>query len=122
MENLVKPSSPAIVILNAVLCDALYKGAVKKGSAYPSEIHKKDLGATFLKRMQVHHSVTRKGESTMCKGAVRNVQILTERRQGNKKVTKVTGFETFLINPEALASELQKKFACSTTVAELPGL
>lgn len=58
----------------------------------------------------------------MCKGAVRNVQILTERRQGNKKVTKVTGFETFLINPEALASELQKKFACSTTVAELPGL
>ncbi|TYI16702.1 hypothetical protein ES332_A08G272400v1 [Gossypium tomentosum] len=120
-ENLVKQTKKATVVLDATLCDALFKGAIKKGSTYPTEIHKKDLGATFINRMQAHHMVTRGGESVVRKGVLKTVQIMTERRQGNKKVTKVSGLETFLIDPEALASELQKKFACSTTVAELPG-
>lgn len=120
-ENLVKPTDKSMVVLDAILCDALFKGAIKKGSTYPSAIHKKDLGHTFVNRMQAHHVVTRGGESVVRKGALKNIQIMTERRQGNKKVTKVSGFESFLMDAEALASELQKKFACSTTVAELPG-
>ncbi|TYG59269.1 hypothetical protein ES288_D08G288400v1 [Gossypium darwinii] len=120
-ENLVKQTNKATVVLDVTLCDALFKGAIKKGSTYPTEIHKKDLGATFINRMQAHHMVTRGGESVVRKGVLKTVQIMTERRQGNKKVTKVSGLETFLIDPEALASELQKKFACSTTVAELRG-
>lgn len=120
-ENLVKPTNKAIVILDATLCDALYKGAVKKGSTYPTEIHKKELGPAFLSRMQVHHRVSRGNESVVRKGALKPVQIMTERRQGNKKVTRVSGLESFLMDAEALASELQKKFACSTSVAELPG-
>lgn len=120
-QNLVKPTDKAIVVLDAILCDALFKGTVKKGSSYPTEIHKKDLGPTFLSRMQVHHRVTRGNESAVRKGALKTVQIMTERRQGNKKVTRVSGLESFLLDAEALASELQKKFACSTSVAELPG-
>ncbi|KAJ1409686.1 SWIB/MDM2 domain superfamily [Sesbania bispinosa] len=120
-ENLVKPTNKSIVVLDATLCDALFKGAIKKGTTYPTEIHKKDLGATFVGRMQPHHVVTRGNESVVRKGALKTIQIVTERRQGNKKVTKLSGMETFLIDAEALASELQKKFACSTTVAELPG-
>lgn len=120
-ENLVKQTNKAIVVLDATLCDALFKGAIKKGSTYPTEIHKKDLGAAFIGRMQPHHIVTRGSESVVRKGAIKTVQIVTERRQGNKKVTKVSGLETFLIDAEALASELQKKLACSTTVTELPG-
>nr|KYP43724.1 Ligatin [Cajanus cajan] len=120
-ENLVKPTNKSIVILDAILCDALFKGAIKKGTTYPTEIHKKDLGSTFVSRMQPHHVVTRGNESVVRKGALKTIQLLTERRQGNKKVTKLSGMETFLIDAEALASELQKKFACSTTVAELPG-
>ncbi|WRX29933.1 SUI1 domain - like 4 [Theobroma cacao] len=120
-ENLVKQTNKAIMVLDATLCDALFKGAIKKGSTYPTEIHKKDLGSTFISRMQAHHIVTRGSESAVRKGALKTVQIVTERRQGNKKVTKVSGLETFLVDAEALASELQKKFACSTTVAELPG-
>ncbi|XP_058097561.1 uncharacterized protein LOC131242743 [Magnolia sinica] len=120
-ENLVKPMNKATVVLDATLCDALYKGTVKKGSSYPTEIHKKDLGPAFLSRMQVHHRVTRGNDSAVRKGALKAVQIMTERRQGNKKVTRVSGLESFLMDAEALASELQKKFACSTTVAELPG-
>ncbi|XP_044511134.1 eukaryotic translation initiation factor 2D isoform X3 [Mangifera indica] len=120
-ENLVKPTNKSIVILDPTLCDALFKGAIKKGTTYPTEIHKKDLGSTFVSRMQAHHVVTRGNESIVRKGALGAIQIVTERRQGNKKVTKVSGLESFLINAEALASELQKKFACSTSVAELPG-
>ncbi|KAL6634158.1 hypothetical protein ACP70R_026829 [Stipagrostis hirtigluma subsp. patula] len=120
-ENLVKPTDKAKVILDVTLCDALYKGAIKKGSAYPTEIHKKDLGATFLNRMQVHHSVSRGNEVVVRKGAIRTLQIMTERRQGNKKMTRLSGVESFLMDADSLASELQKKFACSTTTAELPG-
>ncbi|PRQ22386.1 putative SUI1 domain, SWIB/MDM2 domain-containing protein [Rosa chinensis] len=120
-ENLVKPTDKSIVILDVILCDALFKGAIKKGSTYPTEIHKRDLGAAFVNRMQAHHIVTRGNDSVVRKGGLKTVQIMTERRQGNKKMTKLSGLETFLVDPEALASELQKKFACSTTVEELPG-
>lgn len=121
-ENLVKPTNKSIVVLDPTLCDALFKGAIKKGTTYPTEIHKKDLGSTFVSRMQAHHVVSRGSESVIRKGALKTIQIVTERRQGNKKMTKVSGLETFLMDAEALASELQKKFACSTTVAELPGM
>ncbi|KAJ6827795.1 eukaryotic translation initiation factor 2D [Iris pallida] len=120
-ENLVKPMDKATVVLDATLCDALYKGAIKKGSSYPTTIHKKDLGHTFLNRMQVHHKVSRGNDVVVRKGAIKPVQIMTERRQGNKKVTKVSGVESFLLDAELLASEFQKKFACSTSVTELPG-
>ncbi|KAH6763891.1 eukaryotic translation initiation factor SUI1 family protein [Perilla frutescens var. hirtella] len=120
-ENLVKQANKSIVVVDAILCDALFKGAIKKGSTYPTEIHKKDLGATFINRMQAHHEVRRGNDTVVRKGALKPLQILTERRQGNKKVTKLSGLESFLIDAEALASELQKKFACSTTISELPG-
>lgn len=120
-EKLVKPTDKAKVILDVTLCDALYKGAIKKGSAYPTEIHKKDLGSAFLNRMQVHHKVSRGTQEVIRKGAIRTIQIMTERRQGNKKMTRLSGLECFLMDPDSLASELQKKFACSTTTAELPG-
>lgn len=120
-EKLVKPTDKATVVLDAALCDALYKGVIKKGSTYPTEVHKKEVGPAFVNRMQAHHLVTRGSESIVKKGALKTVQILTERRQGNKKVTKLSGLESFLLDAELLASELQKKFACSTSVSELPG-
>ena len=60
-ENLVKPTDKSMVVLDAILCDALFKGAIKKGSTYPTAIHKKELGHTFVNRMQAHHVVTRGG-------------------------------------------------------------
>jgi translation initiation factor 2D len=71
--------------------------------------------------MQAHHRVSRGAESVVRKGALKSVQIMTERRQGNKKVTRLTGIESFLVDADVLATELQKKFACSTSVTELPG-
>ncbi len=39
----------------------------------------------------------------------------------SQKVTRIVGVETFLLEPAALAADLQKHFAASATVAELPG-
>ena len=55
------------------------------------------------------------------KGAVPNLRLSEEKRMGNKRVTRVTGMETFLVAPEDVAAECQKKFACSTTIDDLPG-
>jgi translation initiation factor 2D len=82
------------------LCDALYKGGVKKGSAYPSEIHRKDLGSTFINLMQIHHRVSRGNEVVVRKGAKRTVEMMTERRQGNKKMTQVSGLKCFLLDAD----------------------
>eukprot|EP00271_Cylindrocystis_brebissonii_P015461 TRINITY_DN38362_c0_g1_i1.p1 TRINITY_DN38362_c0_g1~~TRINITY_DN38362_c0_g1_i1.p1 ORF type:complete len:719 (+),score=126.68 TRINITY_DN38362_c0_g1_i1:240-2396(+) len=121
LHRLENPRNRAMVVLDPVLCDALFKGNVKKGTAYPTDVAKKDLGALFVARMQAHHQVTRGAQSVVKKGALQSVQIVTERRAGNKKVTRVTGVEAFLVDPEALAGELQKKFACSTSVSEAAG-
>lgn len=88
-ENLVNPYNKVVVVLDATLCGALYKWTVKKGSIYPTKIHKKDLGLTFLSGMQSNHRVTRGNESVLRKGALKNVQIMTERHQGNKRVKRI---------------------------------
>lgn len=121
IQSLEKRENRALVVLDVTLCDALFKGAIKKGTRYPEEIHKKDIGSAFVKRMQAHHRVTRGSQSVVRKGTLQSVQIVTERRQGNKKVTRLTGVESFLVDPETLGAELQKKFACSTSVAEVAG-
>ncbi|KAF7147570.1 hypothetical protein RHSIM_Rhsim03G0007800 [Rhododendron simsii] len=71
-----------------------------------------DSGPMFISQMQAHHRITRGKESVVCKGALKTIQLMRERRQGNKKVTKLSGLESFLLDLEALASELQKKFSC----------
>ncbi len=57
----------------------------------------------------------------MKKGALPCITICSERRQGNKRVTRIAGVDAFLIDPEDVAQACQKRFACSSTVVELPG-
>jgi translation initiation factor 2D len=49
------------------------------------------------------------------------VTVVTEKRTGTKTVTKVGNVEVFGINPDLLASDLQKKCASSTSVGQLMG-
>lgn len=111
------------VVLDAVLCDALYKGVinVKKGERYPETVPRSALENAFLSRMQLQTRVTRGGSQIVKKGALPLVSICADKRQGNKRVTRVSGLETFLVPPEHLSSECQRRFACSSTVQELPG-
>jgi translation initiation factor 2D len=58
---------------------------------------------------------------TVKKGSLPCIAISSERRQGNKRVTRIAGLEAFLVDPEEAAGACQRRFACSSTVAELPG-
>jgi translation initiation factor 2D len=49
------------------------------------------------------------------------VLITIEKRTGTKTVTRISGFETFGLNPQTLAPELQKKCAGSASVGQLMG-
>ncbi|KAF6250354.1 hypothetical protein COO60DRAFT_1576296 [Scenedesmus sp. NREL 46B-D3] len=109
------------LLLDALLCDALYKGLIKKGQLYPTHIAKADLREAFLRRLQPQTCISRGQQHVLRKGQPPAVQISGERRQGNKYVTRVVGVEAFLIDPSALAAECQRKYACSTSVNDLPG-
>ncbi|KAH0558691.1 hypothetical protein GP486_004660 [Trichoglossum hirsutum] len=54
-------------------------------------------------------------------GRAPNIQIVLETRSGNKTVTKVSGMETYYVNPSTLADELQKSCASSTSLGQLVG-
>eukprot|EP00899_Mesostigma_viride_P015885 jgi/Mesvir1/24298/Mv10990-RA.3 len=69
-EKLLRPEGGGTIELDAILCDALYKGAVKKGAAYPTHIHKSAVDAAFLARMQANHRITRGSETTVRKGTI----------------------------------------------------
>eukprot|EP00198_Chlamydomonas_reinhardtii_P001918 XP_001691254.1 predicted protein [Chlamydomonas reinhardtii] len=109
--------------LNPLLCDALFKGFIKKGETYPTHLPKSELREAFMRRMHLQCRLSR-GAYQVCvvrKGAPPAVAISTEKRQGNKRVTKIAGLEAFLVDPEVVAGECQRKFACSTSVVDLPG-
>eukprot|EP00898_Chlorokybus_atmophyticus_P001535 jgi/Chlat1/2382/Chrsp17S02649 len=122
-KDLTSKSHPSVVTLDVALCDALFKGVIKtkQGETYPTEISKAAVTSKFAARMVAHHAVTRGQDTAVRKGSLPPLQILTEVRQGRKKITRVTGLESYLIDPEAAAADWQHKFACSTTVGLLPG-
>ena len=55
------------------------------------------------------------------KGKLHPIQIAIKLRQGRKACTFVTQFEPFQLNADALAEELRKVCASSTSVNPLPG-
>ncbi|KAJ9523141.1 hypothetical protein QJQ45_023868 [Haematococcus lacustris] len=65
--------------------------------------------------------IQRGAQSLIKKGAVPAISVSVVKRQGSKKVTRVVGMEAFLVSPEELAAESQRKFAASSSVNELPG-
>lgn len=109
------------LLLDATMCDALFKGIVKKGETFPTTLPKAQLRERFLARMQPQTLVARGPARLVRKGPPPPVHLSSEKRQGNKRVTRVTGLEAYLVDVDACAAELRSKLACSTTVADLPG-
>ncbi|GLI62284.1 hypothetical protein VaNZ11_004846 [Volvox africanus] len=109
------------IVLNPALCDALFKGLIKKGETYPTHLAKADLREAFLRRMHLQCRISKGQQQVVRKGQLPVVQISTEKRQGNKRVTKVVGLEPFFVDLEQVAGECQRRFACSTNLVELPG-
>uniref|UniRef100_A0A7S3QT49 SUI1 domain-containing protein n=1 Tax=Dunaliella tertiolecta TaxID=3047 RepID=A0A7S3QT49_DUNTE len=120
-EQLTCPSDPGSIQLDVTLCDALFKGIIKKGELFPSHLPKAELRAAFLRRCHPQCRISRGDNVVVKKGSLPTVSINTEKRQGNKKVTRIVGVESFLIDPSALASDCARRFAAACTTNELPG-
>jgi len=75
----------------------------------------------FVSKMKAHHQLQfPKLEPIIRKGAIECIQISTQQRASNKKVTLVKNLESFLIDPHQFASQLRKTAQASTSVTELP--
>ncbi|GAX73699.1 hypothetical protein CEUSTIGMA_g1151.t1 [Chlamydomonas eustigma] len=111
---------PTMIVLDATLCDALFKGLIKKGETYPTHLSKADLRDCFLKRCQAQYRISRGSEQVVKKGSAPTITVSAEKTRGHR-VTRIVGVEHFMMSAEQVASDCQKKFACSTSVNELPG-
>ena len=112
--------SRAHITLDAVLCDALFKGVLRKGDPYPTHAKRRDaLGETWLGRFHPVTFVSRGARSATKKGDLAPVRVESERRGGDRKVTRVLGFETYLIEPEELRETLARTLATNCQVADL---
>ncbi|KAL6756369.1 putative Ligatin [Haematococcus lacustris] len=116
-----KSCDPQSLQLDVLLCDALFHGLIKKGELYPTHLAKADLAAAMTRRCSAQVRIQRGAQSLIKKGAVPAISVSVVKRQGSKKVTRVVGMEAFLVSPEELAAESQRKFAASSSVNELPG-
>ena len=94
--------------------EALTERLLPKLLCYYALYHKEDPnGATI--RYPRSHSHPLPSAHSRRKGTLRTIQIITERRQGKKVVTRILFLEQYeMVDVEALAKELQKKCACST--------
>ena len=114
------------VVLDPQLCDALYKGTLKKGEPAPTQLPRAALAAAFLARCTRGRRVWRgAGEAPdppppLQRGALPPVHLSLANRAGGKKVTLVRGVEAYLVDPEALAQRLKAHFAASCALTELP--
>ena len=109
------------VMLDPTLCDALFKGVLKKGDVYPTHMLKSDVNAAWLNRFHPQTRVSRGGREYVKKGALAPVKVESDRRGGDRRVTRVAGFETYLIDPDELSATLSTKLATACATAELEG-
>ncbi|KAI9884468.1 MAG: hypothetical protein M1823_003741 [Watsoniomyces obsoletus] len=126
-ESLVSPSNKRMVKLNPVLANAVFdsqsssdrevlaKGEVARDALMERVIQACSAFWVILRNDQISSDVKPKA------GSPPKVQIVMETRSGNKTVTKISGLETYHINPQPLADELQKACAGSTSVNQLVG-
>jgi translation initiation factor 2D len=87
----------------------------------------RDVFDRLMTKMQLYHKVVCEEadgaqEEVIRKGKIKNIHVLTEdRHAGRKFITRVTHLESFAIDPQEFAGNLQRTFKCSSTVQKLPG-
>ena len=108
------------ITLDTTFCDALFKGVLKKGETYPTRVTRADaLGSLWLDRLRRVSFLRRGARSATKKGDLPPVRVESERRGGDRKVTRVLGFETYLIDAEELRETLARVLATNCRVEEL---
>lgn len=126
-ERLVSDTNKRLVNLDPILANAVFDGksSLDREVLAKGTVPRDALIDRILESCSPFWAITRNDEtreSVKAKaGKAPKVQIILETRSGNKTITKVSGVETFYINPQPLAEELQKACASSTSVNQLVG-
>lgn len=115
LANMTDPTEPSKVVLDPILTDALFKGAVKKGDRYPTHVTKKQVVQLLAKRCQGWHSVEQGGEVNYSKGAVVPIEIEVKKVRG-RNTTFVRNSSVYGLSAKEMGKVAQHAFQCSTTV------
>ena len=122
------PSSTGVasLVLDDLLAGSLYGKKEPEGSG--TEVEAPLLLGRLLGKLNqfTRLRITRGGggapEVVLQKGAVKNIHVQAEdRHAGRKHVTRVHGMEQFAIEPDELATRIQKTHNTSCSVQPLPG-
>ncbi|KAK5118586.1 hypothetical protein LTR85_008051 [Meristemomyces frigidus] len=126
-ENLASEINKRLVKLNPTLGNAVFDGtgSLDKEVLAKGSVPRDALIDRVLKAMAPAYAIVRNGTdpstSKAKSGAPPKIHITLETRSGSKTVTKVSGLETYHINPRPLAEELRKVCAGATSVEPLAG-
>ncbi|KAF4313667.1 RNA binding protein ligatin tma64 [Botryosphaeria dothidea] len=126
-EQLISPTNKRMVTLNPVLANAVYDGSARadKEALAKGAVPRDALVDRVLQSCAPFYAILRNNEAVASAkpkaGSAPKITILLETRSGNKTVTKTSGVEPYLVNPQALADELRKACASSTSVERLVG-
>ena len=126
-ERLISDTNKRLVNLDPILVNAVFDGqsSMDREILAKGSVPRDALIDRIVQSCSPHWAITRNGESKedvkAKSGKAPKIQIILETRSGHKTVSKVSGVETFYVNPHALAEELQKACASSTSVGQLVG-
>ncbi|KAJ1728568.1 hypothetical protein LPJ61_003971, partial [Coemansia biformis] len=118
-RGLIDPKRPREVRIDHVLCDGLLtKGEYAKMTTFPRD----KLHGRLQEKMTLYTQLSIPGKAPSVRlGPAPAIDILCERRMGNKVVTRAIGLETYGIDPANVAKELRTMCASSTAVDPVPG-
>lgn len=133
-ESLISTTNKRLVTLNPTLANAVFDGStpldkevLAKGSVPRDALIDRIIQACSTHYAIIRHDTSNSTDPTSSSsvkpkaGAAPRVKITLETRSGNKTATKVSGVEAYFIAPQALADELRKACAGSTSVEQLHG-
>jgi translation initiation factor 2D len=125
-ENLVSTKNKRLITLNPLLANSLFTNTALDAQALAAGVIPRDaLAERFISSCAPFHCISRVSAPEISAkpraGAPPKITILLETRTGSKTVTKVSGVEPYFIQPQALADELRKACASSTSVDKLVG-
>ncbi|KAJ2525184.1 hypothetical protein GGI11_000217, partial [Coemansia sp. RSA 2049] len=118
-RDLVDAKNSQFVKLDHRLCDGLL---TKEEYSSMTVIRRDQLHTRTQEAMTLYTRVTVPGkEAKLRTGNPPTVDIICEKKMGNKVVTRVIGLEAYGIDPAEIAKELRTLCASSTTIDPVPG-
>lgn len=120
-ENLVDPSNPNMIVIDGPLKDALYKQKKQSENAasIPTNIPRKEIITAWTAKMEGAFALVEVPGNKVLRigrGKAPCVTIEVSRRQSNKFVTQVRGYEDLGLEAETLCHEVSQRFACASTI------